>query len=94
MADHASHGGDIEAHRKTYEGFIAGVVVLSILSAYVLVALVSFRFGHSWNVFLGFLGLVLGVIAVLIDARLGSRRYFLSVGILVVFALITAVNVA
>jgi hypothetical protein len=57
------------------------------------VALVSFRFAHMLNVFTGFAGLILGFIAVAIDARSGSR-WFLSLGVLVLFGLITAVNVS
>lgn len=94
MADHASHGGELDAHRRTYEGFIIGSLVLAIVCGYVLVALSSFSFGHGWNVLIGFLGLVGGILAVVIDVRLGGRRWYLSLGILVVFALITAVNVS
>ena len=43
--------------------------------------------------FTGFAGLIIGVIAVLIDARSGSQRWLLSVGVLVLFGLITAMNV-
>ncbi len=53
----------------------------------------SFRFAHTLNVFTGFAGLIVGIIAVLIDARTGGKWY-LSVGLLVVFGLITAVNVS
>ena len=67
--------------------------VMTRLFVYVLVALVSFRFGHTLNVFVGFLGLVLGILAVLIEARMGTKRYFVSLAILVVFGLITAANV-
>jgi len=96
MAEHApleSHSSDLEAHRGAYQGFIKGAVALSLVSAFVLVALVSFRFGQSLNVAAGFLGLLLGMIAVIIDFRMGSR-WFLSIGLLVIFGLITAVNVS
>ena len=96
MAEHASlesHSNDMEAHRSAYQGFIKGSVALALISAFVLVALVSFRFGQSLNVAAGFLGLLLGVIAVIIDFRMGSR-WFLSAGLLVLFGLITAVNVS
>jgi hypothetical protein len=64
-----------------------------LVSFYVLVALVSFRFAHTLNVFAGFAGLILGFIAITIEARMGSR-WFLSLGVLVLFGLITAVNVS
>jgi hypothetical protein len=96
MAEHPSsdtHAHGMEEHRSTYQGFVKGAIVLSLVSALVLVALVSFRFAHTLNVFTGFAGLILGCIAVAIDARTGSR-WFLSLGVLVVFGLITAFNIS
>lgn len=96
MAEHTAPGTQdhgMEEHRSTYEGFVKGAIVLSLVSAFVLVALVAFRFAHTLNVFTGFAGLILGFIAIAIDARAGSR-WFLSLGVLVLFALITAVNVS
>lgn len=96
MAEHAVAGGHaagMDDHKATYQGFVKGSVALVLLCAFLLVALVSFGFGQSLSVLIGFLGLVLGFIAVAIDARAGTRWY-LSLGLLVVFALITAVNVA
>ena len=48
---------------------------------------------HTLNVFTGFAGLIVGIVAVLIDARTGGK-WLLSVGALVLFGLITAVNVS
>lgn len=95
MAEHSSgnHSQDMEAHRNTYDGFIKGSVALSIICGFVLVALCSFAFAHTLNVFTGFAGLIVGTVAVLIDARTGGKWY-LSVGLLVLFGLITAVNVS
>ena len=95
MAEHSSdnHSQDMEAHRSTYEGFIKGSVALSIHCGFVLVALCSFAFAHTLNVFTGFAGLIIGTIAILIDARKGGKWY-LSIGALVLFGLITAVNVS
>ncbi len=96
MADHGSsgtHSQDFEAHRATYEGFLKGGVIMALMSFYVLVALVAFRFVTNWNVLLGFAGLIVGIIALLIDSRAGGRWY-LSGGVLAVFALITAVAIA
>jgi len=95
MAKHSSgnHSHGMEEHRSTYSAFIKGSVALSIICGYVLVALVAFRFAQTFNVFTGFAGLILGIVAVLIDARRGSK-WFLSGGLLVLFGLITAANVS
>lgn len=96
MADHGSTGSnmqDYDAHKSTYEGFLKGSVVLTLICLYLLVALVAFRFVSNWNVLLGFAGLILGILATLIDARAG-KNWFLSGGLLVIFGLITAVAVA
>ncbi|HUR42751.1 MAG TPA: aa3-type cytochrome c oxidase subunit IV [Aestuariivirga sp.] len=96
MAEHMSsdsHASDLDAHRSTYQGFIRGAVALSLISAFVLVALVAFRFGQTLHVALGFLGLLAGIAAVAIDSRLGSR-WRLSLGLLLLFGLITAINVS
>ena len=95
MAEHSTdnHSQDMEAHRSTYEGFIKGSIALSIHCGFVLVALCSFAFAHTLNVFTGFAGLIIGTIAILIDARTGGKWY-LSIGALVLFGLITAVNVS
>ena len=95
MAEHSpgNHSQDMEAHRSTYSAFIKGSVALSIVCGFVLVALVAFRFAQTFNVFTGFGGLILGIVAVLIDMRRGSNWY-LSVGLLVLFGLVTAANVS
>lgn len=79
----------MEEHTKTYEGFIKGSVALSIICAYVLVALVCFRFVDTLNVFFGFAGLIVGCLAVFIDARMGAG-WKLSVGFLVLYGLFIA----
>ena len=97
MAEHSSshsHSGGIDDHRATYEGFLKGSVVLTIICIFVLVALVSFSFGHSWSVFIGFAGLIAGVLGVLIDVKTGGKRWTVSLVLLVLFGLITAINVA
>jgi hypothetical protein len=97
MADHgpAAHaGGDLPNHQATYAGFLKGAAALALICFYILVALVNFRFvSHPLNVFSGFAGLILGVIATLIDARAGNR-WFLSGGLLVLFGLLTAINIS
>ena len=97
MADHGSstaptqHG--FEEHRKTYEGFLKGAVVLTILFLYILVALVSFAFIGSGNVLIGFGGLIIGILALLVDMRAGNNWY-ISAGWLVIFGLFVAVMVS
>ena len=59
----------------------------------ILVALVSFRFAPTFNVFMGFGGLILGIVAVFLDMRRGSNWY-LSVGLLVLFGLVIAASVS
>ena len=95
MAEHSSgnHPQGMDEHRSTYDAFIKGSIALSIICGFVLVSLVSFRFAHMFNVFTGFAGLIVGIVAVLIDARTGGKWY-LSAGLLVLFGLITAVNVS
>ena len=84
---------DMQAHRGTYEGFLRGAILTSLMCLMVCISLVMFRFGHSWPVFLGFAGLVIGVLALLIDLRSGSSKWALSVGWAVIFGLITAITI-
>lgn len=96
MADHGSsgsHSHGLEEHQRTYEGFIKGSVALTLLCLFLLVALVAFRFIGTGNVLLGFGGLIIGTIAVLIDFRAGSKWY-LSGGLLVLYGLFIAILVA
>ncbi|MGB3141288.1 MAG: hypothetical protein WBB16_10915 [Aestuariivirga sp.] len=95
MAEHSSgnHAQDMEAHRSTYSAFVTGSIALSLVCAFVLVSLVSFRFAGTLNVFMGFAGLIVGIVAVLIDVRTGGK-WLLSLGALVLFGLITAINVS
>ncbi|MCA0433432.1 MAG: hypothetical protein LCH46_09220 [Proteobacteria bacterium] len=93
MANHApSHEPrGFEDHKETYEGFLTGSIALGIICGYVLVALVAFAFMDYLNVLTGFAGLIVGVIATLIDVRAGGRWY-LSGGLLVLFGLFVAIN--
>ena len=81
MAEHSSgnHAQDMEAHRSTYSAFVTGSIALSLVCAFVLVSLVSFRFAGTLNVFMGFAGLIVGIVAVLIDVRhkrfIGRAKY-------------------
>ena len=96
MANHGSTGSQSHGfadHQNTYDNFIKGSVALTIICLFILVALVAFAFAHSANMLLGFGGLILGILAVLIDARAGGR-WLLSGGLLVIFGLVTAVAVS
>lgn len=97
MADHSAHGSssgsNIGAHQATYDAFIKGSIALSILVFYTLVSLVAFRFAAGWGVFLGFAGLIVGVVTVLVDLKTGGEKWFLSGGALVLFGLLTAMSV-
>lgn len=95
MAEHGTHTSsamDYEEANRTYAGFLKGAVVLTIMSLYVLVALCAFAFIGSGNVLIGFGGLIIGVIALIVDLRAGNNWY-ISVGWLVIFGLFTAVMV-
>lgn len=81
----------MEEHKAGYEGFLKGSVALSIICGFALVALVAFRFMDSLNVLIGFAGLIVGILAVLIDARTGGR-WLLSSGMLVLYGLFVAIN--
>jgi hypothetical protein len=83
--------GGMDEHRAGYDGFIKGSVALSIICGYALVALVAFRFMDSFNVLVGFAGLFVGLLAVLIDARTGGR-WLLSGGLLVLYGIFVAIN--
>lgn len=93
MADHSpTHTPrGLQDHKDTYEGFLTGSVALALICGYVLVALVAFRFMDYLNVLTGFAGLIVGIIATLIDARSGGKWY-LSGGLLVLFGLLVAIN--
>ena len=96
MADHSASSGNgahgFEAHAATYAGFLKGSIALSIMCFYVVVALVAFAFVSHYNVLLGFGGMIIGAVALLIDAR-ASNSWYLSGAWLVVFGLIIAVAV-
>lgn len=94
MADHShSHTPrGFQDHKETYQGFLTGSVALTMVCMFVLVALCAFRFMGNWNVFTGFAGIILGIIATLIDVRSGGKWY-VSGGLLVLFGLFVAANI-
>lgn len=91
MAEHPTHS-ELEEHRETYRGFLRGSIAFVLATVYVLVALVSVAFGSALPVFFAFAGIIIGFIAIAVDLRSGARRWPLSLGVLAVFALITALN--
>ena len=92
MAEHGStgtHSHGFEEHAKTYDGFIKASIAGTIFCLYVLVALVAFAFvASATNLLVGFGGLIIGTLALIIDLRLGSG-WKLSLGWLVLFGLLT-----
>jgi hypothetical protein len=53
-----------------------------------------FAFGSGAAVFWGFAGLILGLAVITIDTVSGSRTWMLSIGLLVLFGLFTAMRVS
>ena len=95
MADHGTHTSnamDYEAANSTYAGFIKGAVALTIFCLYVLVALSAFAFIEKGNVLIGFAGIIISILTLIVDLKAGAG-WKLSVGWLVIFGLITAVMV-
>jgi hypothetical protein len=82
----------LQDHKETYEGFLKGSVALTMVCLFVLVALCAFRFMDNWNVFTGFAGIILGILATLIDVRSGGKWY-VSGALLVLFGIFVAANV-
>jgi lipopolysaccharide export LptBFGC system permease protein LptF len=83
MADHGSSGSHSHGfgeHQTTYDAFIKGSIALTIYCLFILVALVAFAFVNSGNLLLGFGGLILGLIAVLIDARTPAENGIFQAG--------------
>jgi hypothetical protein len=89
-----SENPDYAAHLATYEGFIKGAIMASLAAAFVLVALVMFGFGKGAAVFLGFLGMVAGMGAIAIDFMSSRGGWLFSIVTLVVFVLVTAINIS
>jgi Bacterial aa3 type cytochrome c oxidase subunit IV len=88
---HAANGMD--AHKAAYKGFLDFSVAGSIICLYIVVALVTFRFmANPQNVLVGFLGLIIGILASLIALRMGGK-WLVAVVPLVLFGLFVAANV-
>lgn len=83
-------------HAATYQGFIKYAVALAIACFIILTSLCVFAFAPSGGIylFLGFGGLVIGLLAVIIDIRLDTGKWLLSGAVAAVFALLAAMSVA
>jgi hypothetical protein len=94
MADHspAHKPRGFQDHKETYEGFLKGSMAVTIICGFILVALCAFAFMASLNVVTGFAGIVIGLIAVLVDLRTGAKWY-VSGALLVLFGVFVAANV-
>jgi Bacterial aa3 type cytochrome c oxidase subunit IV len=94
MAEQASRheAQDMSGHARTYEGFLKGSVILALCCIFILLALVNVGFNASHPYLMAFLGIVIGFLAVLIDARSGGR-WMLAMGVLLVYALFTAMSI-
>jgi Bacterial aa3 type cytochrome c oxidase subunit IV len=97
MSEHSSNSQPaaqgMAAHEAAYDGFLKFSIAGSIICIYVLVALVTFRFmNNPANVVVGFLGILVGIIASIIAVRLGGK-WLVAIVPLVLFALFVAGNV-
>jgi hypothetical protein len=94
MAENHARQHDLEEHQRSYRAFLKGVVVAIVAGAFTLVALSAFAFGQTMPILLGWAVLVFGLLAILIDVRSDSKSWRLSIGTLLVFGLLTAINVS
>lgn len=94
MSDQTSDAGQMAAHRHTYSGFVRGAIVIILCCAFVLVALCNFAFAHTWPLFMGFAGLIVGFTTVAIDARSGTKTWAAALILLVAYGLVTAINIS
>lgn len=101
MADHghssssssASVVAGMAAHRATYEGFLSWAAFGAIVSLFVCVALVDFRFVDApLSLFAGFGGVIIGIVVSLMAMRMGGK-WLLPIGVLVLYALFIGANV-
>ncbi len=81
-------------HAATYNAFVKYAVALSIACFIILTSLCLFAFGPTGSIFYGFGGLIVGLIALIIDLRIGSGNWLLSGAVAVLFALFAAMLVS
>ncbi len=81
-------------HAATYKAFVKYSIALCIACFIILTSLCLFAFGPVGSLFYGFAGLIIGLIAVIIDIRVGSGNWMLSGIVSVLFALFAAMLVS
>jgi hypothetical protein len=83
-------------HAATYAGFIKFSVALAMACFVILTALCVFAFAPSgaMSLVLGFGGLIIGLLSIIVDIRIGSGKWLLSGAVAAVFALLAAMAVA
>ncbi len=84
---------DYEPHAETWHGFIRGSIATILATVFILVGLVSIGFGSTLPLVLGFVGMIVGHLAIAIDLRTGAPSWGLSLGVLAVYTLITVINI-
>ncbi len=95
MADHgpSPEPRGFEDHKATYEGFLSFSMAGGLVCLYVVVALVVFRFVENpFNIFLGFGGILVGVISSFIALRMGGK-WLIPMVLLGLYILLVAANV-
>ena len=98
MADHGHSNSQpaltgMDAHRATYEGFLKLSTGGALICAYIVVALVTFRFmDNPLNIFVGFGGIIVGCVTSLIGLRMGGK-WLLPTIVLLVYGLFVANNI-
>ena len=93
MTNDETMSADMQAHQATYRNFVKGSVALVLACAFVLIALINFKYGNALIFLAGFGGIILGIAAIAIDARAEHPKWLLSIGLLVVYVLITLLNI-
>lgn len=83
----------MDDHKATYEGFVKGAVALCLMCAFILVALCNFAFGSSFTFLIGFGGMMAGLVAIIIDARANPSKWYLSIGLLIVYGILVAATI-
>jgi len=95
MAKDTAPQVDMQAHMKTYEAVLRGTVATILGCVIILTALALFAFGSGASAtVIGFLGLIIGAIALILDLRMGNANWPLSIGFAVLFALVVIMKVA
>ena len=94
MTETTSHSENFAEHQATYQGFINGSIALGFWCFFILIALCSVGFGGTLPRFMALAGVVVGTMVILVDWRSGSKIWPLSLGFLVVYGLVTAINVS